>query len=342
MGRKLLVLMVLLGFSIFSLASNVVYISTWGFNLDLLNKNIYKPFEEKYGVKIVPELGNNSVRLSKLIERKDNPVIDVVHFADYYAALAKKEGLLQPIDVSRLSNYNELYDFAKDPIGGNYGVAYAVFNFSIVYRTDKVKEPIKSWKDLWREDLRGHIALPTITITQGPAFMMMMNRVWGGSDKDPSLSVAFEKVAELKEGVVTFYRRSSELINLFKMGEVWAAPVARFAWGRLLATGLPLKWVDPEEGSIGFLSVVSIVKGAKNIENAYKYIDFLLDKEVQYKEAMDLVDSPVNKNVKVPKKIAEKLTYGEDVIKKLVFYDVNFIVKHRDEWIKKWNEMIAQ
>ncbi|MCD6443343.1 MAG: ABC transporter substrate-binding protein, partial [Thermotogae bacterium] len=92
MGRKLLVLMVLLGFSIFSLASNVVYISTWGFNLDLLNKNIYKPFEEKYGVKIVPELGNNSVRLSKLIERKDNPVIDVVHFADYYAALAKKEG----------------------------------------------------------------------------------------------------------------------------------------------------------------------------------------------------------------------------------------------------------
>jgi len=170
--------------------------------------------------------------------------------------------------------------------------------------------------------------------------MMLMNRIWGGSEDDMSLDVAFKKLAEIKGNVVTFYKRSSELINLFKMGEVWVAPVARFAWGRLLATGLPLKWVVPKEGMIGFLNTVSIVKGAKNLENAYKYIDFILSEKVQYAEAMDLVDSPINKNVKVPKEIAEKLTYGEDHIKSLIFFDPNVIVDHRDEWIKKWNEMI--
>jgi len=317
-----------------------VYVSTWGFNLDLLDKNISKPFLEKYGIEIVRELGNNSTRLTKLEMQKNDPKIDVVHFADYYAALAKKKGLLQPIDVSKLKNYKDIYDFAKDPIGAHYGIGYTVFSFGIVYRTDKIKEPITSWKDFWREDLAGRISLPDITTTQGPAFMMLINRIWGGSEDDTSLDVAFKKLAEIKDNVVTFYKRSSELINLFKMGEVWAAPVARFAWGRLLATGLPLKWVVPKEGMIGFLNTVSIVKDAKNLENAYKYIDFILSEEVQYAEAMDLVDSPINKNVKVPEEIAEKLTYGEDHIKTLIFFDPNVIVEHRDEWIKKWNEMI--
>ncbi len=318
-----------------------VYVSTWGFNLDLIDKNITKPFKAEYGIDIVRELGNNSARLTKLEVQKNNPVIDVVHFADYYAALAKTKGLIEPIDVSRLKNYDKIYDFAKDPIGGNYAIAYSVFGYGIVYRTDKIKKPITSWKDFWREDLKGRISLPDITITYGPAFMMLTNELFGGEANDPELKVAFEKLAQLKPDIVTFYKRSSELINLFKMGEVWAAPVARFAWGRLLATGLPLAWVSPEEGMLGFMSTVSIVKGAKHRDEAYKYIDFILSKEVQQNEAMDLVDSPVNKDVKVPKEIAEKLTYGEEQIKSLRFYDVNFIVKNRDKWLKLWNKKIA-
>ncbi len=318
-----------------------VFVSTWGFNLDLIDKNITKPFKAQYGIDIVRELGNNSTRLTKLEVQKKNPVIDVVHFADYYAALAKAKGLIEPIDVSKLKNYDKIYDFAKDPIGGNYAIAYSVFGYSIVYRTDKVKKPITSWKDLWREDLKGRVALPDITITYGPAFMMLTNEMWGGAKDDDNLDVAFSKLAALKPNIVTFYKRSSELINLFKMGEVWAAPVARFAWGRLLKTGLPLKWAIPEEGMLGFMSTVSIVKGAKHKEEAYKYIDFILSKDVQQNEAMDLVDSPVNKGVSVPENIAEKLTYGEKQMKSLRFYNLDFIVTHRDKWLKIWNEKIA-
>ncbi len=341
--KRLFILVFALVFLLSGLAfsGSKVYVSTWGFNLDLIDKNITKPFKAKYGIDIVRELGNNSTRLTKLEVQKKNPVIDVVHFADYYAALAKTKGLIQPIDVSKLKNYEKIYNFAKNPIGDNYAIAYSVFGYGIVYRTDKIKTPITSWKDFWREDLKGRIALPNITITYGPAFMMLTNELWGGKANDPSLVIAFDKLAALKPDVVTFYKRSSELINLFKMGEIWAAPVARFAWGRLLATGLPLKWVNPEEGMLGFMSTVSIVKGAKHLDEAYKYIDFILSKEVQEAEAMDLVDSPVNKEVKVPKEIAEKLTYGEEQMKSLRFYDLNFIVENRDKWLKIWNEKIA-
>ena len=161
--------------STFVLAASKVNVSTWGFNLDLLDKNISVPFEKEYGISVVRDLGNNSVRYTKLLAQKKNPVIDVVQFADYYAALAKEDDVFEPIDVSRLKNYGDLYDFARDPVGGNYAIAYAVSGYGIVYRTDLIKEPVTSWKDFWRPDLAGHISLPDLTITQGPAFMMHIN-----------------------------------------------------------------------------------------------------------------------------------------------------------------------
>lgn len=320
-------------------SAKTLAVSTWGFNLDLIRKNITEPFEKAYGITISYELGNNADRLTKLIVRKDNPNIDVVHLSDDFAARAIAEGVLQPIDPSRLKNYGQLYDWAKDPIGGNYGIAYTVYSYGIVYRTDKVKQPITSWQDLWRPDLAGHISLPDITTTQGPATVVMASRAWGGDEKHPD--VGFRKLRELRESVVTFYRRSSELISLFQQGEVWAAPVPRFAWGQLLETGLPLKWVAPREGLVGFINVVSIVKGTKNLEAAYKYIDHLISNPVQTAQALDLVDSPTNRTVKLPPDKAGLLTYGDEEMSKLVFLDVPYIVSVRDEWIQRWNREIA-
>ena len=40
-------------------------VSTWGFNQDVIDKNLTQPFEEANNVKIVYETGNNSERLTK-------------------------------------------------------------------------------------------------------------------------------------------------------------------------------------------------------------------------------------------------------------------------------------
>lgn len=58
-------------------------ISTFEFIEDMYMKNRFKPFEEKYNVKIVLELCNNHGRLKKLKEKNNN--VNVVIFADYYA-----------------------------------------------------------------------------------------------------------------------------------------------------------------------------------------------------------------------------------------------------------------
>jgi putative spermidine/putrescine transport system substrate-binding protein len=318
----------------------VLVVSTWGYNQDLLDKNITFPFEEMYNVDIVYETGNNSERLSKMIERGDNPGVDVVHFADSYAYTAYQEGLLQPYDPDLLTNLGDLYDWAVDPIGGQYAVGYAVSSYGLFYRTDEIEEPITSWKDLWRSDVKGYVSVPDMGTTNGPATLLMMARAWGG-DLD-NLEPAWEHLPDLVDQLLTTYVRSSELLSLVQQEEVWVGAVPSFSWGGMLDTGLPLEYVIPEEGLAGFQSVVSVVKGTENEELAHQYIDFILSHDVQLAEAMDLVDSPTNETVEVPDDVAAKLTYGEDTIDSLVFLDPAFVSDHLEEWITRWNELLVQ
>lgn len=163
---------------------------------------------------------------------------------------------------------------------------------------------------------------------------------WGSGPQDEE--TAFAKLSELKESVIKFYSRSSELISLFQQEEVWIAPVQRFAWGNLINTGLPLAWVNPEEGSVGMQNLICLIKGTQKADLGYKYIDFVLSDEVQTAMALELVDSPSNKYVEVPEDVANLLTYGKDVIEQLIVLDIPYILEVRDAWVDRWNREIAQ
>lgn len=319
----------------------VLVVSTWGYNQDLLDKNITEPFQDMYDVEIVYETGNNSERLSKLIERGDDPGVDVVHFAGSYTYTAMQEGLLQPYNAELLPNLGDLYEWAQDPLGEQYGIGYAVSSYGLIYRTDEVEEPITSWADLWRDDVKGFVSVPDMGTTNGPATLVMMARAFGG-DVD-NLEPAWEKLPDLVDQLVTTYVRSSELTALVQQEEVWVGAAPSFAWGGLVATGLPLEYVIPAEGLAGFQSMVSVVKGTEQEELAHQYIDFLISHDVQLAEAMDLVDSPTNTTVEITdEEIASQLTYGEDIVDSLIFLDEAFVAEHLEEWITRWNELLLQ
>ncbi len=314
-------------------------ISMWGYNMDLLEKNVLKPFEEKYGVKIVTETGNNSDRFTKMAARKANPIIDVALFAGSYSYKAIEAGLVKPYDPGKLKNLDKIMESARDPLGGRYAIGYTIQHLGLCYRSDKVK-PIKSWKDLSNEDLKGFLSIPRLTTTYGPTIIYMLSKAWGGSFD--ATEVGWAKMEELSDSILTAYARSSELQTLLQQEEVYAAPYASFAWGNISAIGLPIVSVIPEEGLVGSFSMISIAKGTKNEELAHLYIDHLLSYEVQLAEAMDFVDSPVRTDITLPADVAGKLTYGEELISKLNFFDQKEMAAVEEEWIEKWNKIFTK
>ncbi|MFT3812493.1 MAG: ABC transporter substrate-binding protein [Acidovorax sp.] len=302
-------------------------------------KYVYAPFRARCGCNLVVETGNNADRIAKLEARRANPVVDVVLFSDFGMLEASQKGLIQPLNVAQLKNYGALEDFAKDPIGGHHAVGYTAYSVGVVYRSDKVNS-ITSWKDLWRTDLKGRVAMPDITTTQGPLLLQMAELAWGGNS--PIFTTGLERVLANRGNVTTFVKNSAQLSALFAQDEIWAAPVPRFVWAQLSRSGLPLKWAVTKEGQAAGLNVMGIVAGAKNADLAYALIDFWLSKEVQTALAVNLIDSPVNKTVQLPKEVADVSTYGREQIASLRFVKPQTILAQRAAWLDAWNKGLAK
>lgn len=320
-------------------AKEQLVVSTWGFAYDIFKKTIQEPFEKLYDVEIVYEFGNNAERIAKLKMFKNNPRVDVVHMTDYFAEQLIQEGIFEKLDYTKLKNFSELHDFAREPNGAGYGPAYTVSRFGIVYRSDMVKKPITSFHDLWRSDLAGHIALPELSTTQGPMFLAMIAKAEGVSLKDSD--AVFKKLKTLKPAVVKFYNKSSELINMFERGEIWVAPAQQLVMDGLLKVVPSATWADPKEGSVAVINTLNVVAGSRKKDLALKYIDFVLSRKVQYDSAVLINDSPTNKLVKIPPAEVKTLTVGKAMINSLITLDWNFINSQRDKWLDRWNREIA-
>ncbi|MEZ2133017.1 MULTISPECIES: ABC transporter substrate-binding protein [unclassified Sinorhizobium] len=313
-------------------------ISVYSFAQDDFKTLVYDPFEAKCGCKIVVETGNSVERLAKMQENKANPVVDmaVVSMAD--ALSASRKGLIEKIDTGKLGNFDKLYDIAKDPNGDGMSVGYTFYATSIVYRPDKMK--IDSWGDLLKPDIIGHVAFPNVTTTQGPPALYMLGLALG---KDtPDLGAPLAALGEKRDDIVTFYEKSSQLVQLMQQEEIWAAPIGRFSWSGFKKLDVPVAWATPKEGQTGGMNVMVITKGSKNQDLALQFMDFWLSTEVQTRLAEKLIDSPANKEVKLSPEIAESLTYGQDTAKSLKLIPSAVALDNREAWLSEWNAKVAQ
>ncbi len=319
-------------------AQTTLTVSGFGIAQDQFRRILYAPFEAQCGCRIAVEAGNSAERLAKMEARKANPEIDIAVLSDADAMIARTKDLIEPVDVAKLSNHAKLYDIAKDPIGGNFAVGYTFYNTSIVYRTDKVK--IESWKDLWKPELKGRLALPNITTTQGPLLLFMTDRAFGGAGG--AYATAIDRIAEVKPNVVTFYERSAQLLQLFQQDEIWAAPLGRFNWANIKKLNMPLAWATPTEGQTGGINVMVVTKNGKNRELALRFMDMWLSTDIQTKLAMELVDSPANKEVVLPADVADNLTYGAETVNAVRLIPPADVLANRDAWLAGWNAKVAR
>jgi len=325
-------------------------VSIWGFNLDVLEENVFAPFEEMHNVDIVLDTGNNSDRLARLQAEGDNTDIDVVHFATQFTHIASQEDLLQPYNPDMLDNLDELYAWAQDPLGNLAGVGYTVNSLSLIYRSDLIEAEVASWADLLRDDVAGFVSIPEMSTTFGPATLIMIDRALAmqGLDEGEELDginydadLAWEALPQLADNLVTTYIRSSELTTLVQEEEVWIAPYASFAIGNLINTGHDLSTVIPAEGAVGQTNMISVTAASDQVELAHAYIDWFISHDVQLAEALDLIDSPVNATVELPEDICALLTCGE-MLDTMIVLDQAQVSDRLEAWLERWNEVMVR
>ncbi|MDN6363561.1 MAG: extracellular solute-binding protein, partial [Tetragenococcus koreensis] len=225
-------------------------------------------------------------------------------------------------------------------------IPYTVNSIGIIYNPKKVGA-ITSWDQLWDKKLAGKIAIPDIATTFGPAMVYIANEHWQNQQATSSFvnngkvdeKQAFGELKSLKPNVVKTYAKSSDLANMFKSGEIDAAVVGDFAVGMIKTAAPDVEYVVPESGTYANYDTVSILKNSKNIDEAYKYIDYRISKSSQAKvaEKSSLNCAPVNSSVKLDD--PQYMTYGKTA-KNAKMIDFNYVNKQLPSWIKEWNQTI--
>ena len=313
-------------------------ISTFSFNAELLQKNVYDPFMEQTGCELIVEGGKNAERVTKIKESPD--AYDVVIIGDSFITDLINEGLIAEIDSSKLTNLDALYDCAKAPFGEQYGPAYTFNRLGIVYDSAFCPIELTSWADLWSPELEGSIAIPDITATSGPLFYYATANAFGltpGTDDD----AIFEKLAELKPNVVRTYTSANDTITMLNQGEISAAVLLDYSYTSAKQASEDYVWVDPAEGSYSGFNAINILKDCENMELAEAFVDFYISYDVQLAEALDGVDSPVRKDVELTEEQAQNFTYGEETINSLLFPDWTVINDSMADWVNRWNELFS-
>ena len=313
-------------------------ISTFSFNAELLQKNVYDPFMEQTGCELIVEGGKNAERVTKI---KENPsAYDVVIIGDSFITDLINEGLIAEIDSSKLTNLDALYDCAKAPFGEQYGPAYTFNRLGIVYDSAFCPIELTSWADLWSPELEGSISIPDITATSGPLFYYATANAFGltpGEDDD----AIFEKLAELKPNIVRTYTSANDTITMLNQGEISAAVLLDYSYTTAQQANPDYVWVDPAEGTYSGFNAINIIEGCENMELAEAFVDFYISYEVQMAEALDGVDSPVRTDVELTEEQAKNFTYGEETINSLLFPDWSVINDNLADWVNRWNELFS-
>ncbi|MCQ1851613.1 ABC transporter substrate-binding protein [Neorhizobium galegae] len=322
-----------------SAQSKTLTISWWGYNGEKMTANIIDPFKKICGCDIVFETGNNADRLNKL-KLRDGKGVDVIYLTDSFSQLGIEQGLFQPVDPAKIPNLSEIYELGRAP-QGKYGPAYTIGRIGLVYDSAKVNPPVTSWNDLWRPDLKSSVSLPGITTTAGPMVVVQAGK-HAGVDPYASTDKAFEAVEALKPNVVKNYNTGSELVNLISTGEVRVAIGQDFTLASMQAAVKTMTWAKLKDGDIATLNTVNIPKGSTNVELAHQFINFILSKDVQQKEAEQGVDAPISTKVQLTPDQAKIWTYGADQVSSLSRVDYAKMNAAKTDWIDRWNEVFGK
>lgn len=256
---------------------------------EYVSESAIKAFEDEYGIKVnVSTYSSNEDMLSKLKSESEG-TYDVLLPSDYAVEYLIAQDKLEKIDrqvMTNLSCISDAYlDQPYDP-GNEYSVPYEGGVACIAVNTAKVDKEITGYADLFDPALAGQ----EVVLDDNRAVIGMTARSMGYSMNETDrakLAEIQDKLLTLKENVKLYDSdspKSALISGDCTVGMIWSAEVAL-----AMDENPDIKIVYPKEGAYVFLDNWVVPKGAKNYDNAMKFINYMLSPEAA---KMNIADFP--------------------------------------------------
>lgn len=280
---------------------------------EYVGENILSDFEKKFGCRVVMDTFESNEQMYIKIANGD--VYDVIDPSDYMIERCKQEGLLQPLDKSKIPNLSELepgvlaaMDF--DP-NQEYAVPYfwgtvgLIYDKTVVDEADLKAEGFGILKD---QKYKGNIYL-----YDSERDMMMVALKYLGysmnTESEKELNEAYdflhEIVTTMDPEIVT-----DEIIDAMAQGRKAIGIMYSGDAVYAMSENENMGFYMPETGTNVWIDCMVIPKNAENVELAHEFINYVCS----YEGALDNSRTVgyTSPNVKVAKEMAETDYEGID------------------------------
>jgi spermidine/putrescine transport system substrate-binding protein len=259
----------------------VLNVYNWG---DYIDEDIFDTFEEETGIKINYEtFATNEEMYTKI--KKGGTQYDIAIPSDYMIAKMIKEDLVESIDLTKIPNYSNIDSRFKgldfDP-NNEYSVPYFWGTVGIIYNKNLITEPVDSWNVLWDKANKGQF---TMIDSQRDSIMVALKKLgYSMNTKDlDELEAAKNALIEQKPLVLAYVGDNVKDMLISEeaaMAVVWSGEASA-----VIQEYDNFEYVLPKEGSNMWFDNIIIPKGAKNIDAAHQFIDFLCRGDIGFKNA---------------------------------------------------------
>ncbi|NCD25098.1 MAG: extracellular solute-binding protein [Deltaproteobacteria bacterium] len=259
-------------------ASKELYVYNWS---EYMPDSVLESFASETGIKVIMSTYDSNEAMYAKVKMVEGKGYDLIVPSTDFVSRMAKEGLLRPIDKSKLPNFANLdphlLDQAFDP-DNTYSVPYMWGSTAIaVNSSDKAAAAITSFADLWKPEFKGKLLLPNDM--RGVLGMGLKRLGYSLNETDPAkVAEACALLKPLMESVRVFDSDSPKqalLNNEVQVAVLWNGE-AYIASGE----NPDIKYVYPSEGFSLWVDNLCIPKNAGNVENAHLFIDYLLRPEV--------------------------------------------------------------
>jgi iron(III) transport system substrate-binding protein len=290
-------------------------------------------FAKSTGIKVNMSLKGSGEALAQLIAEKANPKTDVWFggTGDPHLQAAESDLTIEYKSASLPQLHGWAQQQAKQSGYRTVGIYSGPLGFG--YNTEliakKKMDVPKTWADLLKPEYKGEIQVAN-PASSGTAYTMVATLVQlMGEDK------AFDYLKALHKNVGQYTRSGTGPIKAVARGETAVSiSFVHDGPGEKLA-GFPVETVTPAEGTGAEIGSMSIVKGARNLEQAKKFYEWALTPQAQqFGAATRQYQLPSNKATPVDPRVPD--------FKKIRFIDYDYAKygasAERRRLIAKWEK----
>lgn len=281
--------------------SKVLNVYNWS---DYIGEDTIAGFQAETGIKVTYDVfDSNEVLEAKLMA--GNTGYDIVVPSLTFLSRQVQAGVFQEIDKSRLSNYGNLDPefmalLAQNDPGNAHSLPYLWGTTGIGYNAQKVKEvlgedaPVDSWALVFEPANLAKLKGCGVAILDTPSEIIPPVLQYLGEEPnsfdEAVIQKGVDRLRELRPHITYFH--SSQFINDLANGDIcvavgWSGDIiqaqARAAEAAEANPGKPaveVAYSIPKEGAPMWFDMLAIPKDARNVDNAYLFLDYLMRPDV--------------------------------------------------------------